>query len=94
MGEYILTRTGMAPNTRTINGLPLLEDITINDTHIMAGNGVEFDTLRNVLTNCTVHTMGKQVNTDIINDPNYPYPYEVLANANVCTSIGLANNGN
>lgn len=94
MGECIIAKTGMVPNTRTINGLPLSEDITINDTHIMAGNGVAFDTLRNVLTNCTIHTMSTQVNTDVINDPNYPYPYEVLVNASVSTSIGLVNNGN
>lgn len=94
MGECIIAKTGMVPNTRKINGLPLSEDIILNDTNIMAGNGVNFDTLRSILTHNTVHTMGTQTNLDIVNDANYPYPYEILANADVSTAIGLANNGN
>ena len=94
MAEAILARSGMVPQTRTINGLPLSGDITLNDTRINAGNGVYFDTLRNILSNNTVHKYDTQTDTTILNDANYPYSYEALVNSSTAEQIGLVNNGN
>lgn len=78
MAEAILARSGMVPQTRTINGLPLTDNIAINDTHISAWNGVVSGSLRNILSNCTIHRYGIQPNADIVSNSNYPYAYEAV----------------
>ena len=88
MAEAILARSGMVPQTRTINGLPLSNDVELTGENIVSDNGINVDCLNNILRYGTILNHDKLDKT-ILDNFEYDKSFEGFLTPEESNEAGL-----